>query len=191
MSVLVSLAFSEPQNQEFRSQIFAALTALDKDASHQADFRSDWAGKLGMLNFSVLNYLTSGQDFDQDAFADIWQSNADAFASVAKFLADKGWNKEQTWGRQVKLPTKFDSKYLGFAQAKTLTQWQQLGVRRFNGKSLPRAKIKAALIAPDGVNGRIYLAYGNYKVLLDWQNSQYFVSAVGFLADRIKYPPTE
>lgn len=189
MSVLVSLAFSEPDNNNYRQQIFAALRLLDNNADHRADFRSDWSGKLGVLNFTVANYLANGQDFDQDGFVDIWQSKADAFASVAKFLADSGWNKDLTWGRQVKLPAKFDPQYLGIEQSKTLAQWQKLGVRRFNGNNLPTVNLKAAIVAPDGIDGRVYLAYSNYNVLLDWQDSPYFVSAVGYLADRIKYPP--
>jgi len=189
MSVLISLAHQRPDNQLLRAQIFAMLTALEQDPSHQADFRSDWSGQLGMINFSVLNYLSTAQDFDSDGFSDIWRSNADAFASLAKFLADNGWDNKQTWGRQVKIPSGFSAQDFGLAKTKTLTQWQTLGVRRFNGKNLPRAEMKATLVTPDGVNGRIFLVYNNYKTLLAWKDSAYFTSAVGYLADRIKFPP--
>ena len=189
LSVLVSLAYSDPDNKRYRQQIYSVLTAIDKDVSHMADFRSDWGGKLGMLNFSPSNYLSNAQDYDQDGFADIWQSKSDTFSSLAKFLADNGWNKDLTWGRQVKLPQDFDSKLIDLNVKKSLKQWQELGVRRFNGRELPLANLQAALVAPDGIKGRIFLAYSNYNVLLKWQDSPYFASAVGYLSDRIKFPP--
>ena len=188
LSVLVSLAYSEPANTNYREQIYAVLKAVDQKPNHLSNFKSDWSGKLGMLNFSAVDYLNNGQDFDQDGFSDIWQSKSDTFSSLAKFLTDNGWNNDLTWGRQVKLPDDFDSSLIGLAAQKSLQQWQELGVRRFNGKNLPSVALKASLVAPDGINGRIFLAYDNYNVLLKWQDSQYFVSAVGYLADRIKFP---
>ena len=71
---------------------------------------------------------------------------------------------------------------------KTLAQWQALGVRRTDGTNLPNVDIKAALVFPDGKKGRAYLAYDNYKSLMQWNLSYYFVSSVGHLSDHIKYP---
>jgi membrane-bound lytic murein transglycosylase B len=48
--------------------------------------------------------------------------------------------------------------------------------------------VKATLVFPDGVKGRAYLAYNNYKSLMHWNLSYYFVSSVGHLSDHIKYP---
>ena len=191
MSVLDSLAYNEPNNTALRQQVFLILTALDKDVRRHVDFRSARSGRLGMINFSVLNYLSSAQDFDRDGFSDVWQSNADAFASVAHFLAENGWDNQQTWGRQVKLPANFTANEIGLTKSKTLSQWQKLGVKRFNGEKLPRVNMKASLVAPDGLNGRIYLVYNNFNTLLVWKDSPYFSSAVGYLADRIKFPPIE
>lgn len=189
MSVLVSLAFNEPENNDIRDQVFAALKALDDKTVNKELFRSAWSGKLGVLNFTLANYLANAQDFDNDGVSDIWQSKPDAFATLAKFLSDKGWDKGLTWGRQVKIPAEFDPIHLGFQQSKSLAEWQKIGVRRFDGKNLPNLELDAAIIAPDGFDGRVYLAYSNYNVLLDWQDSQYFASAVCYLADRIKFPP--
>ncbi|MDF5544255.1 lytic murein transglycosylase, partial [Vibrio parahaemolyticus] len=45
----------------------------------------------------------------------------------------------------------------------------------------------AWLIMPDDENGRTYLVYNNYNVLMKWNRSYYFALAVSHLADRIKY----
>ena len=74
---------------------------------------------------------------------------------------------------------------------KKLSQWQALGIRRSDGTDLPKVDIKAALIFPDDENGRVYLAYDNYKSLMHWNLSYYFVSSVGHLSDRIKFPPIQ
>jgi membrane-bound lytic murein transglycosylase B len=41
---------------------------------------------------------------------------------------------------------------------------------------------------PDDKDGRAYLAYPNYQVLMHWNRSYYFVSSVGYLADLIVEP---
>jgi membrane-bound lytic murein transglycosylase B len=72
-----------------------------------------------------------------------------------------------------------------------MSQWQALGITRMDGSSLPNVDIKAALIIPDNKNGRVYLAYNNYKSLMHWNLSYYFVSSVGHLSDNIKFPPIQ
>ena len=57
-----------------------------------------------------------------------------------------------------------------------------------DGKPLPKANLTAALLMPDDAKGRMYLAYDNYKSLMHWNRSYYFVTSVGYLADRIGYP---
>ena len=42
-----------------------------------------------------------------------------------------------------------------------------------------------ALARADGEGGRAFLAYDNYKVLMHWNRSYYFVTSVGYLADLI------
>jgi membrane-bound lytic murein transglycosylase B len=124
---------------------------------------------------------------------------------VANYLKTEGWNDSLTWGRQVKLPATFDdgesigrgskslSQWLGKWRdsEKPLAYWSQLGVVRTNGAALPKRDLKAALILPDDKKGRAYLAYNNYKTLMHWNRSYYFVTSVGYLADRISYPPIE
>jgi membrane-bound lytic murein transglycosylase B len=58
-----------------------------------------------------------------------------------------------------------------------------------NGKPIPVRNIDAALLFPDDEKGRAFLAYDNYKVLMHWNRSYYFVTSVGVLADQIKTGP--
>jgi membrane-bound lytic murein transglycosylase B len=64
-----------------------------------------------------------------------------------------------------------------------LSRWQALGVRRINGRALPRRNLKASLIIPDGLAEPSYLVYSNFRALRRWNRSNSFAVAVGTLAD--------
>jgi membrane-bound lytic murein transglycosylase B len=57
-----------------------------------------------------------------------------------------------------------------------------------DGTDLPNVEVTAALVMPDDMGGRMYLAYDNYKSLMHWNRSYYFATSVGYLSDRIGYP---
>jgi membrane-bound lytic murein transglycosylase B len=65
-----------------------------------------------------------------------------------------------------------------------LSRWQALGVRRSNGRALPRRDLQASLIIPDGPDGPAYLVYSNFRALRRWNRSNSFAVAVGTLSDR-------
>ena len=68
------------------------------------------------------------------------------------------------------------------SQWRTVREWRQLGVS-------PLAPIGedvlAALIEPDGRNAPAYLLTGNYRVILNYNCSNYYALSVGLLADEI------
>ena len=50
---------------------------------------------------------------------------------------------------------------------KTLPEWSNLGFKTINDTQLPqRSDLEARLVAPDGVTGRMFLVYPNYKNIL-------------------------
>jgi membrane-bound lytic murein transglycosylase B len=56
-------------------------------------------------------------------------------------------------------------------------------VRRVDGGDLPAAENAASLVLPGGDDGPALLVYDNFRTILKWNNSLYFASAVGRLAD--------
>jgi len=203
VSALSTLAYEGRRETFFKKQLWAALTILEQGHIKIDNMKGSWAGAMGQNQFMPTSFLAYAVDGDGDGKKDIWQNQVDIFASMANYLQKEGWNDELTWGRQVKLPKNFDTslaipKNTGSRKnwlkawsntEKTLAQWQALGIRRTDGTSLPKVEIKAALVFPDDDNGRAYLAYDNYKSLMHWNLSYYFVSSVGHLSDRIKFPP--
>jgi len=203
ISALSTLAYEGRREVFFKKQLWAALTILDEGHIKIENMKGSWAGAMGQNQFMPTSFLAYAVDGDGDGKKDIWQNQIDIFASMANYLQKEGWNDELTWGRQVKLPNNFDTslaipKNTGSRKnwlkawtntEKTLAQWQTLGIRRTDGTNLPSVDIKAALVFPDDESGRAYLAYDNYKSLMHWNLSYYFVSSVGHLSDRIKFPP--
>ncbi|MGJ8693773.1 MAG: lytic murein transglycosylase [Thalassotalea sp.] len=203
ISALTTLAYEGRRRTFFKKQLWAALTILQEGHIELKDFKGSWAGAMGQNQFMPTSFLAYAVDGDGDGKKDIWQNYADVFSSMANYLKMEGWNDNLTWGRQVTLPAGFDTSYaipkntgsrknwLAAWQKteKTLTQWQALGIRRADGTDLPKVNITAALVFPDDEHGRAYLAYNNYKSLMHWNLSYYFVSSVGHLSDRIKFPP--
>lgn len=203
ISALSTMAYEGRREVFFKKQLWAALTILDEGHISLDKMKGSWAGAMGQNQFMPSSFVSYAVDGDGDGKKDIWSNQADVFASMANYLKKEGWNDELTWGRYVKLPPFFDTslaipKNTGSRKnwlkawkktEKSLAQWQALGVRRSDGTNLPTANITAALVFPDDENGRAYLAYDNYKSLMHWNLSYYFVSSVGHLSDRIKFPP--
>ena len=188
ISSLTTMAYEGRREALFKKQLFAALTILEQGHIKAEEFIGSWAGAMGQVQFMPTSYLNYAVDYDGDGKKDIWNSYADVFASAANYLKTEGWNDELTWGRQILLPADFDNQLAGLKQTKTLQQWQDLGVRRFDGSALPKVDLNASVVIPDDKSGRIYLAYNNYRVLMHWNRSYYFATAVSYLSERINHP---
>lgn len=188
ISSLTTMAYEGRREALFKKQLFAALTILEQGHIKQEAFIGSWAGAMGQVQFMPTSYLNYAVDYDGDGKKDIWNNYADVFASAANYLKTEGWDYDETWGRQILLPDDFDAQLAGIQQQKTLQQWQELGIRRFDGSALPKVDINASVVIPDDASGRVYLAYNNYKVLMHWNRSYYFATAVSYLSERINYP---
>ena len=183
---LATLAFSGRRSAYFRRELLELLILLDDDGTDPGVAMGSWAGALGQCQFMPSNVRRHAVDWDGDGRRDIWRSTGDVLASTANFLSHLGWQDDQTWGRRVRLPAEFDDRLAGREVQMRLGRWQSLGVRRMNGHNLPSRKLWTTLLLPDGRNGRAYLVYDDFKVLLRWNHSIYFAVAVGHLSERLR-----
>lgn len=193
VAALATLAHDGRRSAYFRAELLDALKILDQGHVRRADMRGSWAGAMGQCQFMPSSFLRYAVDDDGDGRRDIWGTLPDVVASAANYLRASGWDARWTWGREVRLPPGFDVSLAragaaadaASGAARPLGEWQRLGVRRSDGSDLPRADVAASLILPDGRDGRAFLVYANYDVILRWNRSLYFATAVGLLADRI------
>lgn len=184
LDALATLAHDRRRAKFFREQLLAALKLIDQgNFSHRV--KGSWAGAMGNHQFIPTTYQGYAYDFDGDGKRDLWTSLPDIFASAANYLSRSGWQKDKTWGREVRLPPGFDFNLSGLSIRKPLTEWRSLGIRRTDGGDLPSVDIEASVILPAGYTGPAFLVYKNYRTILVWNRSLLYAIAVGHLADRI------
>jgi len=185
VNALATLAHDGRRSDYFRDELMKALQILDEGHISPSDMKGSWAGAMGQSQFMPSSFLLYAQDHDGDGHKDIWRTVPDVFASAANYLSTVGWNPDQTWGREVRVPKGFDRQLAGLETRKALSEWQALGVRKADGTALPPVAIEGSIVLPDGPGGRAFLVYDNYRTIMRWNRSTYFATAVGILADRI------
>jgi membrane-bound lytic murein transglycosylase B len=185
ISSLSTLAYEGRREAFFKKELFAALKIIEQGHATPQTLKGSWAGAMGQVQFMPTSFLNYAVDADGDGRKDLWHSQADVFASAANYLQQHGWKADETWARRVKVPNRIPANQLGLKITRSLSQWRALGVRNLDGSPLPSGNLQASIVMPDDREGRAYLAYNNYKTLMGWNRSNYFVVAVGYLADRI------
>lgn len=187
VNALATLAYDGRRSDYFRGELFKALRILDEEHISHSKMKGSWAGAMGQSQFMPSSFLKFAVDFNKDGKRDIWTTEADVFASAANYLAESGWKKGAVWGRQVTIPHSLDRALLGVNTTHTIQEWHDKGIRLANGKPVPfEGEYMASVVQPSGPGTTAFLVYDNYRVLLKWNKSSYFASAVSTLAERVK-----
>ncbi len=196
VQTLATLAWEGRRGPFFTSELMDALQILDKGYIELAKMKGSWAGAMGQTQFMPSSYLAHARDFDGDGRRDIWGTLPDVFASIANYMKAYGWQVDQAWGREVKLPAggagplveKIGLRESGCRASRELTvaipleKWQALGVRTTTGASLPKVTRMASLLR---AGNHAYLVYPNYDTLLGYNCAHAYALAVGLLANHI------
>ena len=120
---LATLAWDPRRARFFRAELMAALQILNEGHVTVDAMTGSWAGAMGQTQFLPSVYLRSAVDFDGDGRKDIWNSSADALASAAHHLSNLGWKGDQTWGREILLPTDFNTSLASLDIERLIGQW--------------------------------------------------------------------
>ena len=192
---LATLAYEGRRRELFASEFIALLKMVDRGVPRERLYGS-WAGAFGNPQFLPSVYLRLARDGDGDGDADIWNDRADTLASIANYFRDSGWRTGEPWGAKAVVPAGFDATpvatrldspscprvHARHSAWKTVAEWQALGVRPLRPM---RADTLATLIEPDGRGNSAFLLTGNYRVILQYNCSNYYALSVGLLADEI------
>jgi membrane-bound lytic murein transglycosylase B len=195
---LATLAYEGRRRALFSAEFIATLKMIDRGYSRER-IRGSWAGATGHPQFLPSMYLRVARDGDGDGRADIWGSEADGLASIANYFANAGWKKGQSWGMAVSVPAGLDRSAIisrvksprcprvhdRHSQWKTAAEWRSLGVLPLGRETL-RPSDMATLLEPDGPGSTAYLLTGNYRVILDYNCSNFYGLSVGLLADEVE-----
>lgn len=187
ISALATLAYEGRREKFFRAELMNALEIIDEGHISAGNMTGSWAGAMGQNQFMPSSFKSFAVDGNGDGRRDIWRSLPDVFASTANYLSKSGWNDGEKWGRQVKVTQDIPESLTGVSVQKSIVEWSNMGVRTADGGKLPTNDgMYASLVMPDGANGKAYLIYNNYRVIMKWNKSVYFATSVGLLSDLIR-----
>jgi membrane-bound lytic murein transglycosylase B len=105
LDALATLSFDFPTGRSdrspfFRNELDNFLVLTLKDHVDPKRWRGSYAGAIGMPQFMPSSIAAHAVDLDGDGHIDLHTDPADVIGSVAKFLADAGWQRG--------LPTRYD-----------------------------------------------------------------------------------
>jgi membrane-bound lytic murein transglycosylase B len=189
---LATLAYAgEVERRDFwQKQLLATLRILQKGDMPPISMQGSWAGAIGHTQFIPTTFEAYAVDFDGNGKRDLVNSIPDALASTANYLASSGWERDQPWGFEVRLPATFDWSQADVDFWLPLNIWGKIaGVTAVNGQSLESSTSNAFVLLPAGYRGPAFLALRNFDAILKYNNAQNYALAVGYLGDRINGKP--
>lgn len=194
---LATLAYEGRRRDLFEGEFLATLKMIDRGVPRGA-LKGSWAGAFGYPQFLPSVYLRLAVDGDGDGDKNIWSSEADGLASIGNYLVNAGWRPNVPWGVPVGVPASLDRASLGnktvptrcsrvherHSRWMTMAEWRALGVYPAEGRWASDDTL-ATLLEPDGPGQRAYLLTNNYRVILDYNCSNFYALSVGLLADEV------
>ncbi|HEX4693766.1 MAG TPA: lytic murein transglycosylase [Sphingomonas sp.] len=195
---IATLAYDGRRRDLFEGELIAMMKMVDRGVA-RSQLVGSWAGAMGGPQFLPSVYLRLARDGDGDGRADIWNSDADTLASIGNYFYNAGWRRGQPWGIAVAVPAGFDRESMAtklisprcprvFARQsvwRSMGEWRAMGFASLD-KPWPADTVQAALIEPDGPGQTAYLLTGNYRVILDYNCSNFYALSVGLLADAVE-----
>lgn len=185
---LLTLAHDCRRPEMFRIELLSALQLVQKGDLTPAKMRGAWAGEIGQLQFLASRYDQYAVDFNNDGHRDLIHTSADALASGANMLKSSGWQSGEPWLQEVKVPADMDWSLARLDNKLPLEDWATQGVSDADGSPLSGTGI-AALLLPMGRNGPAFLAYPNFDVFLQWNESTVYSLTAAYFATRLAGAP--
>ncbi|MGB3737782.1 MAG: lytic murein transglycosylase [Pontixanthobacter sp.] len=192
---LATLAWEGRRRELFEGEWLALMQVADKGYARD-ELVGSWAGAFGNPQFLPSVYLRLATDGDGDGRADIFNNRADTLASIARYFQDSGWRRGQPWGVRALVPGDLDREAIDnkiispvcdrvherHSQWKTVAEWRALGVQP---QQYLEDDVMASFFQPDGPGRPAWLLTANYRVILEYNCSNYYAMSVGLLADEI------
>ncbi len=184
LNSLVTLAHDCRRPDLFRPQIFAALELYENGDFDPVNTLGAWAGEIGMVQMLPEDILERGIDGDGDGHVYLQTSQADALMSGANMLSSLGWRPNEPWLVEVVVPDNLDWAQTGIHTSRQISEWEAAGVHGRNG-GLPMTNLQGSVVLPEGRNGPAFMAYPNFNVLFEWNQSFVYVTTAAYFATRL------
>lgn len=188
VNALVTLSHDCRRPDLFQPQVYAALELFERGDLDPRSTTGAWAGEIGMVQMLPGDIIENGVDGDGDGKVSLKTSPADALMSGGKMLSSLGWRAGEPWLQEVTLPRDMDWGLTGLDTTKRVSDWARLGVSP-RGGSLGASNLQASVILPEGRGGPAFLAYPNFRVFFEWNQSFTYVLTAAYFATRLEGAP--
>jgi membrane-bound lytic murein transglycosylase B len=172
----------------YRSELENFLLLCNENNLDPSSIKGSYAGALGKPQFISSSYRNYAIDFDNDNYADLWNSNADVIGSVANYLKRNGWsrngliltdlvvdNNKTSLEKLSKKTYKPHTVYKKYANFKTVTP-----------KEINMSE-KLSIIKRIEGNKDVYsFGHNNFYTITRYNRSRLYALAVHTLAQEIK-----
>jgi lytic murein transglycosylase len=189
LRALATLAYDCRRPELFRDQLMAALKIVQRGDLDPQEMIGAWAGELGQTQFLPAHYFEYGVDYDRDGKVDLRRSTPDVLASTANLLKAHGWQRGQPWLQEVLVPPEMRWEQADLTIQHPRSQWVRWGVKAAGDRSLPADATPASLLLPMGRNGPAFLAYQNFSIYTQWNQSLVYSVTAAYFATRLAGAP--
>lgn len=182
-NALFTLAHDCRRPELFRPQLFAAMELFERgDFSHSTT--GAWAGEIGQVQMLPADIIENGVDGDGDGQVTLKTSARDALMSGGQMLQSLGWRRGEPWLQEVTVPANLDWQLTGLDKQRSVADWAALGVTARAGNLGP-GNLPASILLPMGRDGPAFIAYPNFRVYFEWNQSLTYVTTAAYFGTRI------
>jgi len=185
LQALATLAYDCRRPDLFHEELMAALSLIDSRDLTPSEMKGAWAGEIGQMQFVPTYYRDLAVDYDGDGKRNLVKSVPDVLASSANLLKHHGWQAGQPWLEEVRVPAELPWAEADLSIKHPRSAWAGFGVTKADGSPLPGDGMQAALLLPMGRLGPAFLAYPNFDVYTQWNQSLVYATTAGYFATRL------
>ncbi|WP_409518381.1 lytic murein transglycosylase B [Janthinobacterium sp.] len=189
LDALTTLAFSYPESPNrtarmafFKGELENALLFARKDGIDPLTLLGSYAGAIGLPQFMPSSIMKYAVDFDGDSHIDLRNSTSDAIGSVAHFLVEHGWKRDDPAISVYPVtvsPNRAWERFIGQGlEAKfTLAELQEAGVSAVAAP--PRNLLFGLIDLQNGSEATEYsLASNNFFAITQYNRSYFYAMSV-------------
>jgi membrane-bound lytic murein transglycosylase B len=172
----------------YRSELKNFLLLCDENNLDPSSIKGSYAGALGKPQFISSSYRNYAIDFDNDDYADLWNSNADVIGSVANYLKRNGWSRDGLILTDLVADNNESSlEKLSKRTYKPHTVYKKyLNLKIFSPKEINMSE-KLSIIKRIEGNKNVYsFGHNNFYTITRYNRSRLYALAVYTLAQEIK-----
>mgnify|MGYP003116445113 CR=1 FL=1 len=184
-NALFTLAHDCRRPELFRPELLAAMQLYAR-GDFDFDTTGAWAGEIGQVQMLPRDIIAHGTDGDGDGHISLKTSAPDALMSGAALLASLGWRANEPALQEITVPTTLDWSRTGLNHPAPAADWAALGVTARTGDL---ADLDGAVLLPMGRNGPAFMAYPNFAVYFEWNQSMTYVTTAAYFATRLAGAP--